>query len=85
MSNKVELERVTKAYGDVVVLNEIDLAIPAGQAVALVGQTGSGKSTLVKLLLRFYEPTSGRVTLDGSAVGTSRPVSDRSRRASRTR
>jgi ATP-binding cassette subfamily B protein len=47
------------------VLDHIDLQIPAGQNVALVGQTGSGKSTLVKLLLRFHEPDTGRVTLDG--------------------
>ncbi len=47
------------------VLPRLDLAIPAGQTVALVGATGAGKSTLAKLLCRFYDPTEGRVTLDG--------------------
>jgi ATP-binding cassette subfamily B protein len=47
------------------VLNDIQLRIPAGQTIALVGQTGSGKSSLVKLLLRFYEPQNGQITLDG--------------------
>ncbi|MHB1738075.1 MAG: ABC transporter ATP-binding protein [Actinomycetes bacterium] len=47
------------------VLDRLDLIIPAGQTVALVGATGVGKSTLVKLLLRFYDPTRGRVLLDG--------------------
>jgi ATP-binding cassette subfamily B protein len=42
----------------------IDLRIPAGQAVALVGQTGAGKSTLVKLIARFYDPTTGAVAVD---------------------
>ncbi|MGX7825510.1 ABC transporter ATP-binding protein [Actinokineospora sp. 24-640] len=48
-----------------VVLPEFDLAIPAGQTVALVGPTGAGKSTLAKLMARFYDPTSGAVRLDG--------------------
>ncbi|HEX8767104.1 MAG TPA: ATP-binding cassette domain-containing protein, partial [Jatrophihabitans sp.] len=43
----------------------IDLHIPAGQSVALVGQTGAGKSTLVKLIARFYDPTGGAVEVDG--------------------
>ncbi|WUH74619.1 ABC transporter ATP-binding protein/permease [Streptomyces sp. NBC_00435] len=43
----------------------IDLRIPAGQTVAFVGETGAGKSTLVKMVARFYDPTSGRVTADG--------------------
>ncbi|MCZ9342289.1 ABC transporter transmembrane domain-containing protein, partial [Streptomyces sp. TRM76130] len=43
----------------------VDLRIPAGQTVAFVGETGAGKSTLVKLVARFYDPTEGRVTVDG--------------------
>ncbi|MFE1993550.1 ABC transporter ATP-binding protein [Streptomyces parvulus] len=46
-------------------LTGIDLHIPAGQTVAFVGETGAGKSTLVKLVARFYDPTGGRVTVDG--------------------
>jgi ABC-type multidrug transport system fused ATPase/permease subunit len=48
-----------------VVLPTFDLRIPAGQTVALVGQTGAGKSTIAKLVARFYDPTSGAVELDG--------------------
>ncbi|MFF8597655.1 ABC transporter ATP-binding protein [Streptomyces sp. NPDC015232] len=47
------------------VLPRFDLTIPAGQTVAVVGATGAGKSTLAKLLARFYDPTDGRVLLDG--------------------
>ena len=47
------------------VLSDIDFTVEAGQTVALVGASGSGKSTLVSLLSRFYEPTSGRILLDG--------------------
>nr|WP_051945786.1 ABC transporter ATP-binding protein [Streptacidiphilus rugosus] len=47
------------------VLPTFDLRIPAGQSVAVVGATGAGKSTLAKLLARFYDPTQGEVTLDG--------------------
>jgi ATP-binding cassette subfamily B protein len=48
------------------VLPRFDLKIPAGQTVAVVGSTGAGKSTLAKLLARFYDPTDGRVLLDGT-------------------
>lgn len=47
------------------VLAPLDLHVPAGQTVALVGQTGAGKSTIAKLISRFYDATEGRVTLDG--------------------
>ncbi|WP_018410515.1 ABC transporter ATP-binding protein [Methyloversatilis thermotolerans] len=50
-------------------LERIDLHIGAGRSVAFVGSTGGGKSTLIKLLLRFYEPQQGRVMLDGVALG----------------
>ena len=49
-------------------LHHISLVLPAGKTTAFVGTTGSGKSTLVKLLLRFYEPQQGRVLLDGQAI-----------------
>jgi ATP-binding cassette subfamily B protein len=62
----VEFADVEFSYADgETVLPRFDLAIPAGQTVAVVGQTGAGKSTLVKLLTRFYDPTAGRVALDG--------------------
>ena len=47
------------------VLRDIDLHLPAGSSVALVGENGAGKTTLVKLLLRLYEPTTGSITVDG--------------------
>ena len=53
------------AYGETEVLHGIDLDVPAGHTVGLVGATGSGKSTLIKLLLRFETPSAGRVELDG--------------------
>ena len=55
---------------EVPVLAPLDLVIPAGQTVAVVGATGAGKSTLAKLLARFYDPTTGSVTLDGVDVAT---------------
>jgi ATP-binding cassette subfamily B protein len=51
--------------GDEYVLEHFDLDIPAGTCVALVGETGAGKSTLVNLVCRFFEPTSGRILIDG--------------------
>ena len=48
------------------VLSHIDLVIPKGNLIALVGQTGSGKSTLANLLARFYDPTEGNITIDGT-------------------
>ncbi|GAA3068530.1 ABC transporter ATP-binding protein [Streptomyces glomeratus] len=63
----VTFEGVGFAYGDdEEALSGIDLRIPAGQTVAFVGETGAGKSTLVKLVARFYDPTRGRVTIDGT-------------------
>jgi ATP-binding cassette, subfamily B, bacterial len=62
----VHFDRVRFSYtGDTVVLPRLELAIPAGQTIALVGTTGAGKSTLAKLIARFYDPTEGVVTLDG--------------------
>ncbi|MEZ7003494.1 ABC transporter ATP-binding protein [Streptomyces sp. AD55] len=66
LRGEIAFEDVSFAYGDgEEALTGIDLRIPAGQTVAFVGETGAGKSTLVKLVARFYDPTGGRVTADG--------------------
>ena len=63
---EIELKDVTFAYADrSTIIKQLSLKIPAGQTIAIVGATGSGKSTLVKLLLRLYEIQSGEITLDG--------------------
>ena len=51
-----------------IVLHPFDLDIPAGQTIALVGTTGAGKSTLAKLISRFYDPSEGKVTIDGTDI-----------------
>ena len=67
---ELRFEQVGFSYGDTPTLHAINLTLPAGKTTAFVGTTGSGKSTLVKLLLRFYEPQSGRVLLDGVPIET---------------
>ncbi|WP_224088762.1 ABC transporter ATP-binding protein [Nostoc sp. MS1] len=63
---EVEFKNVTFAYKDrLPVLKHLSLTIPAGNTIAIVGSTGSGKSTLVKLLLRLYDVQAGKITLDG--------------------
>ncbi|MFJ8104415.1 ABC transporter ATP-binding protein [Streptomyces sp. NPDC096132] len=67
LRGEIAFEDVHFAYGgEEEALAGIDLRVPAGQTVAFVGETGAGKSTLVKLVARFYDPTSGRVTVDGT-------------------
>ncbi|MFF3793233.1 ABC transporter ATP-binding protein [Streptomyces sp. NPDC001981] len=70
LRGEIAFEDVSFAYGaddeEEEALTGIDLRIPAGQTVAFVGETGAGKSTLVKLVARFYDPTGGRVTADGT-------------------
>lgn len=62
----VTFERVGFGYDPArPVLSQLDLTLPAGQTLAVVGATGAGKTTLAKLLSRFYDPTAGRVLLDG--------------------
>ena len=65
-AGRLVLERVCFGYRPGQrVLHELDLEIPAGSTIALVGESGAGKTTLISLLLRFYDPTSGRILLDG--------------------
>jgi ATP-binding cassette subfamily B protein len=65
--DSVEFERVSFAYKEgEAVLTDFDLRLGAGETVALVGTTGSGKTTIVSLLSRFYEPTSGSIKINGA-------------------
>jgi ATP-binding cassette, subfamily B, bacterial len=61
----IVFEHVSFHYGTKQALKDVDLVIPAGATVALVGENGSGKTTLIKLLARLYDPSAGRITLDG--------------------
>ena len=65
VAGAVGFDGVTFAYRDRDVLHDIELQIPAGQIIALVGETGAGKTTMARLIARFYDPSLGRVTLDG--------------------
>ncbi|MCL2702477.1 MAG: ABC transporter ATP-binding protein/permease [Defluviitaleaceae bacterium] len=69
ITGRVEFKNVTFAYktGDVV-LSDFSLSVKPGERIALVGETGAGKSTIVNLVCRFYEPTEGQVLIDGVDV-----------------
>ncbi|HEY7207860.1 MAG TPA: ABC transporter ATP-binding protein [Gaiellaceae bacterium] len=67
VAGHVRFDHVRFAYGrGPEVLHGLDLDVPAGTTVALVGHTGAGKSTIAKLLARFYDPVEGRITIDGT-------------------
>jgi ABC-type multidrug transport system fused ATPase/permease subunit len=75
---EIEFDDVTFAYGEAApALADVSLVVPPGQTVALVGATGAGKSTFAKLVARFYDPTEGRVLVDGHDL---RDVASRSLR-----
>jgi ATP-binding cassette subfamily B protein len=79
IAGHVRFEHVRFGYGDLPeVLHDVDLEVPAGTTVALVGHTGAGKSTIAKLLARFYDPREGRITIDGHDL---RSVTQQSLRA----
>jgi ATP-binding cassette subfamily B protein len=79
LRGEIRFEDVTFSYGgEAPALADVSLEVPPGQTVALVGATGAGKSTFAKLVARFYDPTSGRVLMDGHDL---RDVTERSLRS----
>lgn len=82
LRGEIQFDHVSFSYGKEddggFALHDVDLTVPPGQTVALVGATGAGKSTLVKLVARFYDPTQGAVRIDGHDL---RSVTQRSLRA----
>ena len=71
LSSGIELAHVSYRYAgaDADALHDVDLFIPFGSSVAIVGENGAGKSTLVKLLLRMYQPSAGSILIDGVQLG----------------
>ena len=68
----IKIENVSFKYpqGDSLVLTNINLDIPFGQNIAIIGENGAGKTTLIKLLLRMYDPTKGKITINGIDIKT---------------
>src|SRR5204863_3219431 len=77
----IAFEGVSFAYPgtDTEVLSDVNLWLPPGGVVAVVGENGAGKSTLVKLLSRMYEPSAGRISIDGTDLAAINPTDWRSR------
>src|SRR6185295_7696860 len=65
VKGEVALEGLSFRYHERPVLEDLDVTVAPGSLVALVGRSGAGKTTLANLLLRFYDPTRGRITIDG--------------------
>jgi ATP-binding cassette subfamily B protein len=83
LTKGIRFEHVSFSYPGTerVVLNDVNLELPAGAVVAVVGENGAGKSTLVKLLAKMYEPTAGRILIDGVELARMPAVTWRERLA----
>ena len=83
ISDGIRFEHVTFAYpgGTSRALDDVDLFLPAGAVVAVVGENGAGKTTLVKLLAKLYHPSSGRILIDGTDLAHIDPEQWRERLA----
>ena len=66
---RIEIKNLTKTFGDLTALDDVTLSLEQGQIVGLLGPNGSGKTTLIKILNGLLQPTSGSVTINGSAPG----------------
>jgi polar amino acid transport system ATP-binding protein len=64
----VRYQKVSKSFGDVTVLSEVDFDVAPGEKVAIIGPSGSGKTTLIRLLMTLEKPTSGMIEVDGEPL-----------------
>ena len=81
LADGIRFEHVSFAYPgtDRTVLDDVNLHLPAGKVIAVVGENGAGKTTLVKLLCGLYQPTKGRITIDGADLAHMAPDQWRAR------
>jgi ABC-type multidrug transport system fused ATPase/permease subunit len=77
IDREIEFNDVSFAYDSEIVLKNASFKIPRGRQLAIVGASGSGKTTCINLLLRFYDPTSGKITVDGRDIRISDFVTER--------
>lgn len=73
----ISMENLTRRYGDVLAVDRVSLTIPRGEIVGLLGHNGAGKTTMMKMLTGYLEPTEGRVTVDGVDVSEAREAAQR--------
>ena len=78
MNNEIHINHITKRYGDVEALRDLSLEIGSGELFGLIGPDGAGKTTLVNLLMRFYDVDAGKICIDG------KPIDELSRHALRS-
>lgn len=74
----VWMEKITKKFGTITALQDVDFGVQAGEVRALLGDNGAGKSTLIKVLMGVYQPTSGQIYFEGQPVKISSPREARS-------
>ncbi|MEO8283931.1 MAG: ABC transporter ATP-binding protein [Pseudarthrobacter sp.] len=68
LGGRIVFDRITFGYGQEPVIRDLSFTVEPGQTVAIVGHTGAGKTTIVNLLMRFYEPDAGRITIGGTDI-----------------
>lgn len=69
-TNAVKLTQVSKRYGELVVLEKIDLTVAMGEKLVIIGPSGSGKTTILRLMMTLEQPHDGRIEIDGSLLGS---------------
>jgi ABC-2 type transport system ATP-binding protein len=68
----IKIEHVTRKYGSFVAVDDVSIAIPSGEIVGLLGHNGAGKTTIIKMITGFLEPTAGTISVNGKEIGAER-------------